>query len=260
VQARIWTKMTVEELQEALQETQTVLIPLGIAEQHGYHLAVGTDIHNAEQMCRRAAEQTGCFVAPTLNYAFSGGELLGTINIAPPVYASFIMEILRDLCRQGLKNLILVAGHGGTDNTYAIRSAAETFLRLNPCYADRNVAVYLCWEYGHYWKESFAEGDFHSGWVETSLMKYWAPEDVREERVMLDEPEFTQLMREDQDAYEISERHVDHPAVIARKYQSPRMKIGVMGYPERATAEKGEKICAEMVAGLVELIRAMEAS
>lgn len=260
MQARLWEKMTVEELQAVLEETQTVLIPLGVTEQHGFHLPLDTDTRNAEEICRRASEQTGCLVAPTLHYGFSGGELTGTINIAPPLYACFLMEILRDLCRQGLQNLVLVPGHGGTDNTNALHTAAEMFLRLHPEYADRNVALYLFWEYSDYFKQALKIGDFHAAWLETSLMKYWAPEEIREDHVVLDEPEFAALMREDQDAYELVHKHVDHPAVVPHRHQHPRVKVGVMGYPERANAEDGQATCAEMVAGLVELIQALESS
>ncbi len=257
--AKLWLKLTVEEIARELERTSTVLLPLGVTEQHGYHLPLAVDVYNAEMICARASEQTGCLVAPTLNYAFSGGELPGTINISPQVYGLLIMEILRELCRHGLRHLILVAGHGGTDNTHAIKSAAEMFLRLNPQFADRNLAVFLFWEYSPTFLEIAAQGDFHAAWAETSLMLHWAGEEVRRERMVLDEPEFAALMRTDQDAYEAREQRVEHRAVIARRYQSPRMKVGVMGYPERASAELGETIAREAVAGLVELIRAMEA-
>jgi creatinine amidohydrolase len=236
--ARIWEKLTVEEFQQALEETQTVLVPLGVCEQHGYHLPLAVDLYNAEHMCRRGSEETGCLVAPMLNYAFSGGELPGTINISPQLLGLLVMEILREMCRNGLRNIILLPGHGGTDNTYAIESAADLFLRLNPQWADRNVAVFKFWEYSPEWMSTatVGGGDYHAGNVETSLMLHWVPQEVRRDRVVLDEPDFADLMRQDQDAYEAREKRIDHPAVVARRYQSPRMKVGVMGWPERATA------------------------
>ncbi len=256
--ARIWEQLTVEEFQQVRQETQTVLLPLGVCEQHGFHMPLSVDMHNAEHICRRGSEDTGCLVAPLLKYAFSGGELPGTINISPQVLGQFLMEIMRELCRNGMINLILVPGHGGTDNLYAIESAADLFLRLNSHWSDRNVAVFKFWEYSPEWMALAEEGDWHAANVETSLMLHWAPEEVRRDRVTVDEPEFLALMRTDQDAYEEREQRIDHPAVVARRFQSPRMKVGVMGWPERALAETGARISEECVAGLVELINKME--
>ncbi|HOJ23481.1 MAG TPA: creatininase family protein, partial [Armatimonadota bacterium] len=62
--SRIMLNMTVQEIREALKETQTVILPIGCVEQHGYHLPISVDIHNAVELATRAAEETGCFVAP----------------------------------------------------------------------------------------------------------------------------------------------------------------------------------------------------
>ena len=257
--ARIWEKLTVEEFSQALQETRTVLLPLGVCEQHGFHLPLAVDIYNAEQMGRRGSEETGCLIAPTVKYAFSGGELPGTINVSPQVLGLLLMEILRELFRNGMRNVILLPGHGGTDFISALDSAATLFLRLNPQWADRNVAVFKFWDYSPEWQELAAAGDWHAANVETSLMLHWVPEEVRWDRMAVDEPEFLALMRSDCDAYEEREQHLDHPAIVARRFQSPRMKVGVMGWPERASAETGARISEQCVAGLVELIRKMEA-
>jgi creatinine amidohydrolase len=258
--ARIWEKLTVEEFSQALRETPTVLLPLGVCEQHGFHLPLATDIYNAEHLSRRASEETGCLVAPTLKYAFSGGELPGTINLSPQAHGVLLLEILRELYRNGLTNVILVPGHGGTDFLYGIQSAATLFLRLNPQYADRNLAICLWWDYSPEWQEKSAAGDYHAAEVETSLMAHWVPDEVRWERMTVDEPEFLNLMRTDCDAYEEREQRVDDPMSIPRRFQSPRMKVGVMGWPERAAAATGARISEQCVAGLVELIRKIQAA
>jgi len=256
--ALVWEHMTVNEVRDALEtKTQTILIPLGVTEQHGYHLPLRTDCYNCEEMSKRAAAQCGCFVAPTLAYTYSGGELPGTINISPHVVTQIVVEILHSLCLQGLKNLIVVLGHGGSENDRATQDAAEIFLRNNPQFSDRNLAVYRFWTRSPLCQQAFADGDFHSGYFETSLLLYWHPGQVRDEYV-LDEPEVVAMMREDQDAYQLRDKRVDHEDVVPRIRQNPRIKVGVMGEPEKASAELGEKMSNEAVAGLVELIRAME--
>lgn len=259
-QAYLWEKMTVQEVREARQHTQTVLIPLGVTEQHGYHLALNTDNHNAWQLCVRAAQEVGCFVAPLMPYTFSGGELPGTINIDYHLVALFVSDLLRALSANGMMNLIVVLGHGGSENDQATQEAAELFRRQNPAYVDRKVAVFRFWEHSEKCRAAFEDGDFHAGYTETSLMLYWAPEDVRLNAITLDDPETVQLMREDPDNYQVKSVPVEYPGVVPLVGQNPRVQVGVMGDPSRSSAELGAAICADGVAGLVKLIRALESA
>ncbi len=259
-EALIWEHMTVREVRDALQAgTRTILVPLGVTEQHGYHLPLRTDCYNCEEISRRAADRTGCFVAPTLAYTYSGGELPGTINVSPHVVTQLIVEILNSLCLQGLQNIVLVLGHGGSENDRATQEAAEMFLRNNPQFHDRTIAVFRFWINSPTCQRAFEEGDFHSGWLETSMLLYWRPDQVRDEYV-LDEPEVVQMMREDQDAYQLRERNVEHELVVPAVRQNPAIKVGVMGEPQKASAEIGRQVTEETVSALVELIEAMEAA
>ena len=60
----IMENMTVKEMQEALASTRTVVIPVGVVEQHGFHLPLSTDIHNAREVVVRAAPRMQAVVAP----------------------------------------------------------------------------------------------------------------------------------------------------------------------------------------------------
>ncbi len=256
--AKIWDKMTVAEMREALKDTHTVLVPIGVGEQHGYHLTLDTDSQTAWQVCTRTAAQTGSLVAPLLSYGYSGGELPGTINIDYHVVGLLIGEIIRALAANGLKNIILVMGHGGTEHNRATQEAAELFLRQHPEYADRNVAIFRFWQDSDLCREAFEGGDYHAGYFETSLMLYWAPDDVRPGEPSLDAPELVAMMREDPDNYQSRTRNVDHPDVIQRVGQKPEIVVGVMGEPAKASRELGERIAQEAVGKLAELIRVME--
>lgn len=70
----------------------------------------------------------------------------------------------------------------------------------------------------------------------------------------MDEPEVARMMRTDQDWFEMSEKNIDHKFVIPRVFQREEIKVGVMGFPEKATKELGEKVSKEMEDGLVEYI------
>lgn len=256
--ARIWEKMTVAEMREALQEVRTVLVPIGVTEQHGYHLTLDTDSQTAWQVCTRASAETGALVAPLLSYGYSGGELPGTINIDYHIVGLMIKDIIRALAANGLKNIILALGHGGTEHGRATQEAAELFVRQYPEYADRNVAISRFWQDSQLAADSFKAGDYHAGYFETSLMTYWAPDDVRPGVPPLDRPELVRMMREDPDNYQSRTSNIDHPDIVKRIGQKPEIVVGVMGEPARASRELGEQAAADAVRKLVELIRVME--
>ena len=45
------------DIREHLEDDDTILIPMGACEMHGDHMPLGTDIYNAMEVARRAAEK-----------------------------------------------------------------------------------------------------------------------------------------------------------------------------------------------------------
>jgi len=252
-----WDRMTVNEIRDAMTKTSTVLIPMGCVEQHGYHLTTRTDSLSAETIADGASGRTGAIVAPTYPYTYSGGELPGTINISPSVVGLFVSEILRELSRQGWRNLVIVLGHGGTENDAAVQGAADIFLRTHPERGHVNVAVYRFWQVSESARRAYEDHDYHAGYFETSMMLYMAPDQVRDELV-LDQPALVDRMREDPDSYQTRVKNVDHEAVLPHIHQDPQTKVGVIGDPSRASRELGKQLIEEAVEGLVELVGAMQ--
>lgn len=255
--ARIMFDMTVEEVREGLKDMKTVILPVGCTEQHGYHLPLSVDIHNATEVTRMASERCGCFVAPTLHYSFSGGTLPGTVNISPQVYSAFLMDIFQSFVEQGFKNIIVFLGHGGTENNKATFDAAENFQRLRPSIDDVTIAV-TGLDLSETCLKSFDEGDYHAAFFETSLMLFWKPEMIKMDRAQLDDPEFVARMRTDPDAYLNKTKRIDNKFVIARLTQRDEMQVGVMGDFTGANAEHGGKIANELADGLANLVNELE--
>ena len=245
--------MTVQDMREALGKTTTVIVPVGVVEQHGYHLPLSTDFHNANEVPRRAGERLNAVVAPTIPYCYSGGELPGTINISPQVFSLLVGDICLELVRNGFTDIVIFLGHAGTDNRIALQNTLQMILKRNPGLQHITLSLVECWELSPSWLKCFAmlpEHDFHAGMAETSLMLYWKPELVRD-TVVMDEPGISSMMRTDQDWFEVREKAIDHKFIIPRVYQRKEIQVGVMGFPEKATKELGEQICREMVDGLV---------
>ncbi len=255
-------QMSVRDMQEAMTKTKTVIIPTAVVEQHGFHLPLSTDMMNAIRPLQIAGDRLNAVVAPPVNYCFSGGELLGTVNVSPNTFGLYISEICAEFIRMGFENIVVFLGHAGTDNHNALQNSLQMLLRRNPDLAERiTLSLVESWNLSPTWLSGFTmepEHDFHAGLMETSLMKYWAPEYVRDEIVM-DEPYIARMMCTDQDWFEERKRPLDSPFIVEKVGQRPEIKVGVMGFPERASVELGKTICDEIVNGIVEYVDRLEA-
>ena len=254
-------EMTVHDMELAMEQTSTVIIPVGVVEQHGYHLPLSTDMHNATQPCRMAGDRLNAVVAPSLNYCFSGGTLLGTVNVSPNTFGLMISEICAEFARMGFKNVVLFLGHAGTDNKNALKNSLEMLLRRNTDLAEKiTLSLVECWDLSPTWLDAFKmepEHDFHAGMIETSLMMHWKPELVRD-KIEMDDEYTARMMRTDQDWFEKREKTLDHPFIVEKVGQKDAIKVGVMGMPELASKELGEKVCNEIVDSLCKYIDYLE--
>jgi creatinine amidohydrolase len=250
--AILWSEMTVAEIREYIKKRPTVILPIGCTEQHGYHLPTKVDILNAEELSKRVSEKTGIAVLPTVNYSYSGGELPGTINISPNIVALYIEEICLSLSAQGIRNIIILPGHGGSENMTALLALRDMFLRKYQ-HLDTIIAVM-----NSYLFNLVADGDWHAGRAETSLMLYWAPEMVHMDKIAYDSKELVEIMRKDPDKYQDIQKTVDSPEVGPRIRQRSDIMVGVMGFPEEASAELGEKIADKCVNEIVATIKLIE--
>lgn len=254
-------KMTVKEMNEAMEKTKTVIIPTGVVEQHGFHLPLSTDILNSTKPLELAHDRLNAIVAPSVNYCFSGGELLGTVNVSPNTFGLYISEIVSEFIRMGFENIIVFLGHAGTDNIKALKNSLQMLLRRNKEMSEKiTLSLVEVWNLSPTWLSGFAmepEHDFHAGMMETGLMMYWAPELVKTEFVM-DDDYTSKMMRTDQDWFEKKTKPVDSPFIVETVGQRDEIEVGVMGFPERATKELGRKICDEIIENLCNYVDMLE--
>jgi creatinine amidohydrolase len=244
-------KMTVKQVREYLQQKQSIIIPLGIIEQHGYHLPLSCDALIAEQLSQRIGLKTEILVAPTVYQSYSGGGLPGTINISPSVMSLLINDMLISLVSQGFRNFYLFLAHGGSENTRALNDALKLLLRNNPAFEHVLIALLPIWKFDSKkigWKKALKEKDWHAGWLETSIVMALEPDLVRMDELELDPEPLLNQQIEHPDNYQHSEKMVDDELVIPRIKQRPEIKVGVMGHPERASRELGLKIVEDIVA------------
>lgn len=184
--AERWLELTSTELAAASQagETSTLVIPLGSVEAHGPHLPIGTDCYVAEGLADTVADRIGqAVVAPTIAVAYAPRtNYPGTISFAPEVVRQLIQGYCRAAVEVGSSSVILLPAHAESFQV-AWLVAPEMgelfpslrimpFLSIDKFLSVRNDALS---DFGL----SAAEGGWHAGAAETSVMMAMHPEMVR---------------------------------------------------------------------------------
>ena len=213
------TQSTAKEIQDA--HVDTVIIPIGSTEQHGYHLPIGTDTYIAEAIAKRMAEHFGAlklFAVPVTTSQEHRGRK-GSAWVSSSTLFQYIGDMMDSLHSQGFKRVILVLAHGGV-----VISPALT-REFNTKYPDMHVVYMNVFQFVKVPDMlSLLEGkkNVHACEMETSIMMYEHPDLLKKEWIEDCVPE-------------VGTKCLDYLSIY--KY-SP---TGVWGMPSLATPEKGKK-------------------
>lgn len=121
-----WTELTRTRLTELLPDA-VVAIATGATEQHGPHLATGTDALLATTVLERAADRYAMLpknegaadrpliIAPTMPFGASDHHLAfsGTLSLRAETLLAVLVDLCSSLSTVGAKRLVIVNGHGG---------------------------------------------------------------------------------------------------------------------------------------------------
>jgi creatinine amidohydrolase len=172
-----------------------VIVPVGATEQHGPHLATGTDWILADAVARQAAaliherSVRPIVLAPPIPFGASDHHLPfgGTLSLSPETLLAVLLDLARSLHADGGRRLILVNGHGGNIGVcHAAAAAASTRYDVNVAHID-------------YWqllpRQAHASGlagpvpvPGHAGQFETALMLAQDETFVAERKERLEPP------------------------------------------------------------------------
>lgn len=108
-----WINLTSQEI-NALDRNLPVIVPLGLVEAHGPHLAVSVDVDSAAHFSRHVAEAAGVILAPVFPYGFADEmrEYPGTLGLSATTFMSAVSDLCMRLCQQGFLKVIFLTGHG----------------------------------------------------------------------------------------------------------------------------------------------------
>lgn len=204
-----------------------MVVPLGSLEQHGPHLPLDTDTRIALAVAAGAASgREGVAVAPAIALGASGEHagFPGTLSIGTPALTEVLVELGRDAARDW-EAMLLVNAHGGN------RDAVDAALARLRAEAHRCAVFHV----------SPPGGDAHAGRTETSLLLHLDATAVHRESAETGETRpISELM--------------DRLRRDGVRSVSPN---GVLGDPVGASAEEGERLLADLVAGCAGVLDAL---
>ncbi|RLI88336.1 MAG: hypothetical protein DRO76_00490 [Candidatus Altiarchaeales archaeon] len=202
-------------------EIERVIIPIGSIEQHGPHLPLITDSLLVERISKKVAEITDSILIPTIYFGISEEHMnfKGTLTLTPDSFKGVVLDICTSLRRHGFKKQHIINYHGGNK---------KYLIGLIPEIKKQGIEVSLHRVLGRIGKFD------HAGEVETSLMLYLYPENVRRDKIK------------------------------KFKYRIPRgenwrtidySRSGVIGDAINASADKGERYFKKIVNEIAEEIK-----
>lgn len=237
-----WVRLTAAEIQARATPGTVVLVPVASVEQHGPHLATGTDLWLASAVAERAARRlqaagTPALVTPCIWTGLAEHHMGfgGTFTLDEETFAAVVGGVARSVARHGFRRIGLVNGHGG--NTEAISSAAISLTRqlgvpvVGVTYWLANADTF-----GAILEDQ--PNVMHACEAETSMVMALQPGCVRAEAIARAVP-----------------RRAVPPAPPGFRRSRPFAEMtdtGVLGDPRRASPEKGERLLEAAAARLAE--------
>ena len=154
-----WIHLTSDEIDQ-LDRRLPVIVPLGLTEAHGPHLAVSVDTDSALYFSKRVAQETGAILAPVVHYGFADemAEYPGTLGISAATYMQVITDICMALCQKGFMKVIFITGHGANKTPCEL-----AFYKIWEQYPACKV---VCW---NWWSDCGITGIHHADKGETEV-------------------------------------------------------------------------------------------
>src|SRR5512134_836875 len=255
------------DVQAYLKHSDTILIPKASLEQHGPHLPLYCDTITAKEVAQRAGEQGGILYTPTLWLGYSPqhmrapGQGTGTITLRADTYLNVLYDIGRSLIHHGFNRLIFVNGHGSNVKVVdpvlrRLRYETGALIGYYKPYAERYIGML----------KDILEGPveetpgWHAGELETSQCLAHNPELVRMDRAKTDKAHAPLWLGE---AWAKKDGMPDAEFQGYQYFQFPFdheefTDSGVMGVPQRGTAEKGEIAFQRFAQHLIDAVEALE--
>ena len=230
---RLWDALTRDEI-AALAPEALLVLPVGTTEQHGPHLATGTDALIATAVAERAAAAAArpetILLAPTLAYGASDHHLPfgGTLSLGIATFQLVLADLLASAAAAGVRRAFVLNAHGG--NVAACAMAVAEASREHGLIAATALVGDL-----HDGADVEGPTSGHAGSFETSLMLALASERVQMDRAAPSPG---------------GEARTRPAGLVVGEPGRWQELDGYTDRPDEATAERGERALAACVAAV----------
>lgn len=133
------------DIQNYVDKNAIVLLPLGVIEEHGPHLCLGTDIYIAHIQCtfiKQKLKERGfeVVIAPPFYWGIcqSTGSFIGSFKARKETVKALLFDIMASLAEFGFKHVYGINAHGDINHSVALIEAFKEVtekLRINARYA-----------------------------------------------------------------------------------------------------------------------------
>ena len=228
------------------------VLPTAATEQHGPHMAVGTDTllvtTVTERAAKAAADTVPVVVTPPLPFGSSHHHYPfgATLSLTSEVLSGVVRDVMVGLVRSGFRRLVVINGHGG--NKDLVGAASQDLVNR----MGERASVATC----NYWDVAMpallaadllpaARIPGHAAHFETSVVLALRPDWVDEE---------ARLQTRDVSS-EDSGLDVDLTGAVVQTYGAWGRGPGHTDHPAAANAELGRKLLDIMVAEVARFFR-----
>jgi creatinine amidohydrolase len=238
-----WRRLRADELREKARQDAIVILPIASLEQHGPHLPVEVDSTLGETVANRTAAKVVArgqpvLVLPVLWTGLSEHHMSfgGTVTLDYPAFAALVEGVVRSVVRHGFKRIVLLNAHGGNEN--ALRTITDeltprlgvSIVQFTYWYAAAVAIAKILQTQG---------GLQHACEAETAMMMAVRPDLVATDRIPLAKANTTPDITD-----------VVGGGVYRWRSIGSRSGSGVIGNPEAASAEKGERLFEAIASAL----------
>jgi creatinine amidohydrolase len=237
-------EMSWPELRKVDRSQTLVLAPIAACEQHSRHLPTFTD----SILCGAVADgvearmRDQVLQLPLMWLGASDHHLPfgATLTASLDTHITMLCEILSPLLDDGYPRVMLLNGHGGNIDPLHV-----ALRRLQPCYKNKLLTGASYWELAEREIAALLEGPRksvgHACEVETSMVMHVRPELVRTAEIKDDVETVPESLR----------------GLFIAKDMGQRTDHGAVGYPERASADKGRKLLDAIITRVADVAAAL---
>lgn len=250
-------EMTWREAEVAMSKADVAIVPIGTTEQHGYHMTHGVDSMVAWAFAKELARQyKRAVVYPLIPYGNSETmmDFPGTCTIQSDTLIRLCSDLVDCIARQGFKKILFVNGHGG--HVWELSIVCKAAKNRTGCIVGAITPWDLASDACNVVREQPDKGGVHACEIETAIALVAYEMEGR--------PDLIDMSKAVDVDGQYPSRFVNiditggDRAALSWDMNKDWSPVGSIGWPTKATMEKGEIILKSFIENAIILLGEMD--